>query len=165
MEQLLSTPVRPSELVLGKMSAYFVLGLVDTVVSVIVGTGVFGVPMRGSVILLALPVFLFLFGSLAWGLMISALARSQVLAYQLAMVTTFLPAFLLSGFVFSIENMPAAIRAITHIVPARYFVSALKELFLKGAGPDVVLGEIGFLLAYAAAVFLVTTRAIRRKAA
>ncbi len=165
MEQLLSTPVRPSELVLGKMSAYFVLGLVDTVVSVIVGTGVFGVPMRGSVILLALPVFLFLFGSLAWGLMISALARSQVLAYQLAMVTTFLPAFLLSGFVFSVENMPAAIRAITHIVPARYFVSALKELFLKGAGPDVVLGEIGFLLAYAAAVFLVTTRAIRRKAA
>lgn len=165
MEQLLSTPLRPAELVLGKMSAYFVLGLVDTIVSVIVGVWLFDVPLRGQPWRLILPSFLFLFGSLSWGLMISALARTQVLAYQIAMVTTFLPAFLLSGFIFSIQNMPRVIQVVTHIVPARYFISAMKGIFLKGTHLSGLLFEIAFLAAYAAIVFTVTTRKLRQKVA
>lgn len=163
MEQLLSTPVRPLEFVLGKISAYFALGLADAVISVAVGIGVFGVPLRGHAFLLLPPVFLFLFGSLSWGLMLSAIARTQVLAYQLAMISTVLPAFLLSGFVFSIENMPPAIQAFTYIVPARYFTAALKGVFLKGAGLPPIAGEVAFLVAYAAVVFLVTVRKVRQR--
>ncbi len=165
MEQLMSTPARPAELVLGKMSAYFVLGVVDTMISVIVGIGLFRVPLRGQPLALAVPVFLFLFGSLCWGLMISALARTQVMAYQMAMVSTFLPAFLLSGFVFSIENMPPVIQAITYIVPARYFVTTLKGIFLKGASLSWFAGDLLFLALYAGLVFVVTTRTLRRKVA
>lgn len=165
MEQLMSTPARPAELVLGKMSAYFVLGVVNTIVSVIVGIWLFGVPLRGQPLQLVLPVFLFLFGSLSWGLMISAVARTQVMAYQMAMVSTFLPAFLLSGFVFSIENMPPIIQAITHIVPARYFVTVLKGIFLKGASLSWFIGDLAFLALYAAIVFFVTTRKLRQKVA
>jgi ABC-2 type transport system permease protein len=165
MEQLLSTPVRPAELVLGKMSAYFVLGAVDTVLAVGVGIWLFEVPLRGQPLALVVPVFLFLFGSLCWGLMISAVARKQVLAYQMAMISTFLPAFLLSGFIFSIENMPPVIQAVTYIVPARYFISALKSIFLKGMGLTTLAGELAFLLAYAAIVFLVATRKLRQKVA
>ncbi|HWR49495.1 MAG TPA: ABC transporter permease [Bryobacteraceae bacterium] len=165
MEQLLSTPVRPAELVLGKMSAYIVLGAIDTLVSVLVGVFLFDVPLRGNPLRLIIPTFLFLFGSLAWGLMISAIARSQVVAYQLAMVSSFLPAFLLSGFVFSIETMPAPIQVITHIVPARYFVTSLKGIFLKNVSSSVLAGELAFLIVYAAVVFAVATRKLRQKVA
>lgn len=163
MEQLLSTPVRPAELVLGKMSAYIVLGGIDTLVSVLVGVFLFDVPLRGNPLRLIVPTFLFLFGSLAWGLMISAIARSQVVAYQLAMVSSFLPAFLLSGFVFSIETMPAPIQVITHIVPARYYVTSLKGIFLKDVSSGVLAGELVFLIVYAAVVFAVATRKLRQK--
>jgi ABC-2 type transport system permease protein len=108
---------------------------------------------------------LFLIGSLCWGILISALARSQVLAYQMGMLSSFLPAFLLSGFVYSIENMPWVIRVVTHIVPARYFVSILKGVFLKGVGPEVLWGETAFLFGYAAVVFLLATRTLRQKVA
>jgi len=165
MEQLLSTPVRPLEFVLGKMSAYFALGLADAIISVAVGIAVFGVPLRGHALHLLPPVFLFLFGSLSWGLMVSAIARRQVLAYQLAMISTVLPAFMLSGFVFSIENMPPAIQAVTYIVPARYFTAALKGIFLKGAGLPSIAGELAFLVVYAAVVFLVTVRKVRQRVA
>jgi ABC-2 type transport system permease protein len=165
MEQLLSTPVRPAELVLGKMSAYIVLGGIDTLVSVLVGVFLFDVPLRGNPLRLIVPTFLFQFGSLAWGLMISAIARSQVVAYQLAMVSSFLPAFLLSGFVFSIETMPAPIQVITHIVPARYYVTSLKGIFLKDVSSGVLAGELVFLIVYAAVVFAVATRKLRQKVA
>jgi ABC-2 type transport system permease protein len=107
----------------------------------------------------------FLFGALCWGILISALARSQVLAYQMGMLSSFLPAFLLSGFVYSIDNMPAVVRAVTYIVPARYFVSLLKGIFLKGVGIEVLAVELGFLTAYAALVFFAATRRLRQKMA
>jgi len=165
MEQLLSTPLRPAELVLGKMAAFFVIGFIDTVVAVAVGVFIFGVPLRGSALLLIATVTVFLFGVLCWGILISAATRSQLKAYQLGMLTSFLPAFLLSGFVYDIENMPAIIRLITHIVPARYLVTLLKGIFLKGIGLEILFTEFVLLVAYAAVIFLIATRILGRKVA
>jgi ABC-2 type transport system permease protein len=165
MEQLLSTPVRPAELVLGKMSAFFTVGVIDMLVAIGVGVLIFRAPLRGNPLFLFFTGCVFLFGALCWGILLSALARSQLLAYQMGMVTSYLPAFLLSGFIYSIENMPMVIQVITHIVPARYFISILKGVFLKGVGPEVLWAEVGFLLAYAAVVFLLATRKLKQKMA
>jgi ABC-2 type transport system permease protein len=165
MEQLLSTPLRPAELILGKMLAFFALGFIDMLVSVGVGVLVFGVPLRGNPLLLIGATCVFLFGSLCWGILISAATRSQMLAYQLGMLSSFLPAFLLSGFVYSIENMPVVIQAISHIVPARYIVTTLKGVFLKGVGLDILWGQIAFLFAYGVIVFVLATRKLRQKVA
>ena len=165
MEQLLSTPVRPGELVLGKLSAFFLLGLTDLLVCLVVGVFVFGVPLRGSVVFLFVSSCLFLFGALCCGVFISASTRSQLLAYQLGILTSFLPSFLLSGFVYSIQNMPVVIQAVTYIVPARYFVTLLKAIFLKGVGWRALWVELAFLAAYAVLVFVLASRRMRQKIA
>ncbi|MBZ5621401.1 MAG: ABC transporter permease [Acidobacteriia bacterium] len=165
MEQILSTPLRPAEMVLGKMLAYFVVGLVDATIAVLVGVFVFQVPFRGSVPLMVVSTCVFLFGALFWGIFVSAAARTQVQAYQLGILSSFLPAFLLSGFVYSIETMPTVIQVITHIVPARYVVTILKGIFLKGVGIRVLWGELGFLALYAALVFVLATRKLNQKLA
>jgi ABC-2 type transport system permease protein len=163
MEQILSTPLRPAEMVLGKMFAYFAVGLADATIAVLVGVFVFEVPFRGSVPLLVVSTCVFLFGALFWGIFISAAARTQVAAYQMGILSSFLPAFLLSGFVYSIESMPWEIQAITRIVPARYVVTILKGIFLKGVGLSVLWGELGFLALYAVMVFLLATRKLNQK--
>ena len=165
MEQVLSTPLRPAELVLGKMSAYFALGLADALIAVCIAVFLFGVPMRGNPALLFLSTCIFLSGALCWGILISAIARSQVLACQMGIISSFLPAFLLSGFIFSIENMPAVVQAVTHILPARYFVTLLKAIFLKGIGVTLLWTELGFLLAYCTIVFVAATRKVGSKLA
>ncbi len=165
MEQLLSTPVRPAELVLGKLAAYFLLGVVDMLVAIVTGVLVFGVPLRGSPLLLFLTGCLFLFGALCWGILVSALARTQLFAYQMGMVTSFLPAFLLSGFIYAVENMPVAVQVFTYIVPARYFIAILKGIYLKGVGLEVLWVDVVFLAVFAAIVFLVATRKLRLKVA
>jgi ABC-2 type transport system permease protein len=165
MEQLLSTPLRPSELALGKMSAYFVLGVIDMILTIVVGVVIFDVPQRGSYAFLAVTGCLFLIGALFWGILISAVSRSQLVAYLLAITTSFLPAFLLSGFVFAIENMPVPIQAITYLFPTRYFVTILKGIFLRGVGVEVLYGEVALLIAYAVLVFLIVTRKLRQKVA
>jgi ABC-2 type transport system permease protein len=165
MEQLLSTPLRPSELALGKMSAYFVLGVIDMILTIVVGVVIFDVPQRGSYAFLAVTGCLFLIGALFWGILISAVSRSQLVAYLLAITTSFLPAFLLSGFVFAIENMPVPIQAITYLFPTRYFVTILKGIFLRGVGIEVLYGEVALLIAYAVLVFLIVTRKLRQKVA
>jgi ABC-2 type transport system permease protein len=162
MEQLLSTPLRPAELVLGKMSAYFAVGAIDTIIVILVGVFIFEVPLRGSLFFLAVSCFIFLFGALCWGILLSAIASSQLLAYQLGMMTSFLPAFLLSGFIYSIENMPVPIQMFTFLVPARYFITLLKGIFLKGVGLEVLGIEVAFLTVFAALVFLTATRRIKR---
>ncbi len=162
MEQLLSTPLRPAELVLGKMSAYFAVGAIDTVIVIVVGVIIFEVPLRGSLFFLAVSCFIFLFGALCWGILISSIAGSQLLAYQLGMMTSFLPAFLLSGFIYSIENMPAPIQMFTFLVPARYFITLLKGIFLKGIGFELLALEVAFLTAFGTLVFLTATRMIKR---
>ena len=165
MEQLLSTPLRPAEMVLGKMLAFFGVGFADTLIAMLVGVFIFQVPLRGDPLLLLSTSCLFMFGSLCWGILISAVARSQLLAFQLGLLTSFLPVLLLSGFIFAIENMPRVIQAVTYIVPARYFVTILKGIFLKGVGLEVLGVELAFLAAFAAVVFTIATRRVRRRLA
>jgi ABC-2 type transport system permease protein len=165
MEQLLSTPLRPAELVLGKMLSFFGIAVVDTVIAVLVGVCVFDVPFRGGWVFTGVTVFVFVFGSLCWGILLSALTRSQLMAFQAGMLSSFLPAFLLSGFIFDIGNMPAIVRAATYIFPTRYLVTVLKSAFLKGLGLEVLWMETVFLLLYAGLIFLLTTRKLRQKVA
>ena len=164
MESLLATLLRPAELVLGKLIAFLGVGLVDMVVAA-VGVLVFRVPLRGNALLLFFTGCIFMFGALSWGILLSATARSQLLAYQLGMMTSFLPAFLLSGFVYAIENMPAVIQVATYVFPARYFVTILKGIYLKGVGLEVLFLEVGLLIVYAAIVFALATRKVKQKLA
>jgi len=165
MEQLLSTPVRPSELVLGKLLAYFCLGITDMLICVLVGVFVFHVPFRGSVWFLFFGSCLFLFGALGWGIFVSACNRSQLMAYQMGMLSSFLPAYLLSGFIYSVTNMPKVIQLISYIVPARYFIKIINAVFLKGVGIEMLYGEVAMLLAYATIVYLAALRRMRQKLA
>lgn len=165
MEQLLSTPVRPTELLLGKLCAYFVLGMFDMAIALFVGVGIFGVPLRGSTLLLVSSGALFLFGALCWGIFLSTVTRSQLLAYQLSLLSSFLPAFLLSGFIYAIENMPVVIQQFTRIVPARYFVSILQGVFLKGIGFSLLWTDMLFLLIYGGLIFSLAARKMRQKMA
>ena len=165
MEQLMSTPVRPAELVLGKMAAYFIVGAVDTVIAVVVGLFLFQVPFRGSFLLLAVTSCIFLFGALCWGILLSAITKQQLLAYQLGIVTSFLPSFLLSGFLYAIENMPWWIQVLTHFVPARYFVTILKGIFLRGVGLQVLWVDCAFLIGFSFFVFVLATLKLRQKLA
>jgi len=161
MEQLLSTPLRPSEMLVGKMMAYFVVGLVDSAIALVVAVTVFTVPFRGSILLLTVSTCLFLFGVLCWGIFISAGCRSQVQAYQMGMLSTFLPGFLMSGFVFAIDTMPKVIQVFSVIVPARYFVSILKSLFLKGVGISAIWDQMLFLVIFGALVFWRAARKLK----
>jgi drug efflux transport system permease protein len=163
MEQLLSTPLRPVEMVLGKMMAYFVVGLIDSAIALVVGLYVFEVPLRGSILLLGASICLFLFGALFWGIFVSAVSKTQLEAYQLGLLSSFLPAFMLSGFVYAIETMPVPIQAITHIIPSRYIVTIMKGVFLKGVGAAVLWYELGFLALYGVVVFFLATRKMKQK--
>ena len=165
MEQLLSTPVRPVELVLGKLAAYFLVGLLDMAICMVVGIYVFGVPLQGSLTLLTVCSFIFLFGSLCTGILISASTRSQLMAYQMGTLVSFLPGFLLSGFIYSISSMPRVIQAIALLVPARYFINIAKGIFLKGIGISILWPDILLLTAYGAVMFFFATRKLRQKVA
>jgi ABC-2 type transport system permease protein len=134
MEQLIATPVRPAELIIGKFLPYFAIGMVDLVISVVLGRFVFFVPLRGSLIQLAIMSALFLTGALSLGIFISTVAKSQLMASQMAILTSFLPTFLLSGFTYEIFNMPQAVQAITYFIPARYFIKILRGIYLKDVG-------------------------------
>jgi len=165
MEQLLSTPARPSEIALGKLSAYFVVGAADMLVALVIGIFVFGVPMKGSLLLLLTASAVFLFGALGLGIMISAMFRTQLMAYQMGTLVSFLPAFLLSGFIYPIGSMPRVIQVISLIVPARYFMEVSRGIFLKGIGIQLLWFNLLLLIAYAAAVFYFATRKLRQKVA
>jgi ABC-2 type transport system permease protein len=134
LEQLISTPITSGELLLGKLLPYLVVGLVDMAMVVGFGVVVFKVPFRGSYLELLIMSIIFLVGTLSWGLFLSVVAKTQLQASQLAIISVFLPSFLLSGFIYPIENMPVVLQAITYIVPTRYFVEILKGLFLQGVG-------------------------------
>jgi ABC-2 type transport system permease protein len=152
MEQLISTPVKPVEVICGKLLPYFVIGMIDVLIALLMALFLFHVPLRGSVGLLLVVSACFIVGTLAQGILISTLARQQLLASQLAMVATFLPAFLLSGFTFAIANMPVPVQVITHIVPARYFVTLVKGIFLRGVGLEALWPDVLFLVAFAVIV-------------
>ena len=163
MEQLISTPIRPRELVLGKLLPYFAVGMLDVLIAVGMGEFLFQVPLRGRVALLCGMAAVFLAGALSMGMVISIVTKSQLLASQLAMVLTFLPSFLLSGFMYNIGNMPKSIQVVTHIIPSRYFVTLLKGIYLKGAGLSVLLGEAALLTAFGVTMVLLASRKFRKK--
>ena len=162
MEQLISTPIKVSELIVGKLIPYFAIGLFDVLVAVLMGEFVFHVPLRGNVALLFGTASIFLVGALAMGMTISIVTKNQLLSSQVAMVATFLPSFLLSGFIFMIANMPKAIQVITYIVPARYFIAILKGIYLKGVGWEILGSQI-FLLAIYGVVMVTLARVKLRK--
>jgi len=165
MEQLLSTPVRPIEMAMGKLSAHFLLGLTDMLIALFVGVVIFKVPLRGSVVLLLFSACVFLYGALAWGLFISASFRNQLSAYQMGTFTSFLPAFLLSGFIYPIANMPWIIQLFSFVIPARYFIDITKGIFLKGLGLRLLWFDLLLLIVYAVGVSFLAVRKLRQKIA
>jgi ABC-2 type transport system permease protein len=165
MEQLISTPVKPSELVIGKLLPYFTIGFIDLVVGVLMIRFLFDVPFRGNYFLLVLLSALFLIGALSQGILISISAKTQLLASQLAMLTTFIPTMLLSGFIYPIFNMPPFVQATTYFIPARYYIFILRGLFLKGSNMHVLWYESTFLFLFAFSMFALAIRKFEKKVA
>ncbi|HZO82289.1 MAG TPA: ABC transporter permease [Candidatus Binataceae bacterium] len=163
MEQLVSTPVTPLELVAGKLLPYFVIGMVATAMCAAVSIFWFRIPFRGHLSTLFGTSALFLFVVLALGFWISVRARSQLVASQAAMVATFMPAFLLSGFIFPIDQMPAPIRVISYLVPASYYDTILKGVFLKGITSAALRFDILFLAGFALLIGTVAVLSFRKR--
>ncbi len=163
MEQLVSTPVHRLEVVLGKLLPYVAIGIIDVALVSVIGVFLFDVPFRGSAGLLMILSLAFILGALGMGMFISAVARSQLLATQIAMILTFLPAFLLSGFMFAIDVMPPALQAITYLIPARYFLVVTRGVFLKGVGVEVLATEGLLMIAFAALGIFGATWAFKKE--
>ncbi len=163
MEQLASTPVRGVEIVLGKLLPYLVIGVLDVHVVVVAGILVFGVPFNGSVLLLAGMSILFLLGALGVGIFISSVADSQVFAMQVATIATYLPALLLSGFLFDIAGMPAVLRGLTYLIPARYFVVVTRGILLKGVGVAALWPQVLAMFVFAVVGLTLATRVFKKE--
>ena len=165
MEQLLSTPLRPAEMIVGKLGAFFLLGVADAVISIVSAVFIFEIPFRGNIFFLAFATSLFLIGAFSWGLFVSSISSNQLEAFQVGILSSFLPAFLLSGFVYATENMPLPIQAVSRIVPSKYFVTILKSVFLKGMGFETLWREVLFLAVYAVAVGTLAAVKLKKKVA
>ena len=148
---------------LGKLAPYFVLGMLDVAVCAILAVVWFQVPFRGSYITLTICSALFMVVVLALGFFISVIAKSQLAASQIALVITFLPAFLLSGFLFAIEQMPIALQVITRVFPARYYVTILKKIFLKGTPAAMLGADLLPLAGFTILLALVATRSFHKR--
>lgn len=163
MELLISTPLRKTELMVGKLFPYFFLGILDLSLAVLMSNWVFQVPLRGSIALLFALSCIYIIVALALGLTISTFARTQILANQMAMVVGFLPTFLLSGFTFVIGNMPLWLQVITYGIAPRYYVTIVKEIFLKGVGFSFLWRETLVLAAMATAGLAVAARSFKKE--
>jgi len=156
MEALLATPINVAELLIGKLTPYFFLGMGSMGLSSLLAVIVFDVPLRGSLIVLIAISAIFMLTSLGQGLLISTLTRNQLVAAQISILSSFLPAFYFSNFVFELESMPMALQWISYAVPARYFVASLQSVFLAGDVPSIVLFNAAALAAIAATFFTIT---------
>lgn len=163
MEALAVTPVTMTEILLGKLIPYFILGMGGMTLAVAMAHFLFEVPLRGSLWLLIATSALFLLVALGMGLLISIIARNQFVAGQVAIIVTFLPAFLLSGFIFDIASMPVAVQAITHLVAARYYVAILQTIFLAGDIWSIVLPNTMALFVMAVFFLGVSRRKARKR--
>jgi ABC-2 type transport system permease protein len=163
MEQLIATPVTELELMLGKLAPYFVIGMLDTCLCVGFGILWFGVPFRGSWSAFFIASALFLIVVLSLGYFFSVVAKSQLAASQIALIATFLPAFLLSGFLFPIDQMPVAIQAVTYIMPARYYMDIIRNVFLKGSPITLLLKELLALAFLSCLLVVAATRIFKKK--
>jgi ABC-2 type transport system permease protein len=163
MEQVRMSPIGPLAYVVGKAAPYFAISLAVAFAIVLLSMALFGVPMRGSWLLLLASVSLFLVGALAFGVLISTIARSQQMAFQVALLTSYLPTFMLSGFIFPIASMPVALQAVTYIVPARYFLVTLRGIMLKGVGASALWEELLAMTIFAAATLGLSSMRLRRQ--
>ncbi len=163
MEQLISTPVSAMEIMVGKLTPYFVLGMFDVVLCSFIAIQWFHVPFRGSFITLLVSSAMFMVVVLSLGFFISVIAKNQFAASQIALLITFLPAFLLSGFLFAIEQMPVPLQWITRILPARYYVSVLKKIFLKGTPTAMLSADLIPLAVFSLVLTLLATRAFHKR--
>lgn len=163
MEQLISTPVTSLEVMIGKLVPYFLIGMLDTGLCAGMGVWWFHVPFRGQWSVLLISSTLFLIVVLSLGYVISVVARSQLAASQAALLATFLPAFLLSGFIYPIDQMPTVIQLITHIIPARYFMTITRDVFLKGTSIPLLLDDLIALAVFAVVLTVIATRSFKKK--
>jgi ABC-2 type transport system permease protein len=163
MEQVRMAPIGPLAFVLGKTAPYFVISLVSALAVVGLSMVMFDMPMRGSWPVLVGSISLFLVGALAFGLLISTVAETQQVAFQLALLTSYLPTLMLSGFIFPISSMPEPLQVITHIVPARYFLVALRAIVLKGVGPAMFWQELAALAVFAVVILGLASLRLRRQ--
>jgi ABC-2 type transport system permease protein len=163
MEQVRMSPIGPVPYILGKTAPYFVVSLVSAMSIVIAAMVLFDMPMRGSWPVLLAVVSLFLVGALGFGLLISSIAETQQVAFQLALLTSFLPTLMLSGFIFPISSMPVFLQYVTHIVPARYFLVALRGIVLRGVGPEVFWDQLVALGLFAIVILGLASLRLRRQ--
>jgi ABC-2 type transport system permease protein len=163
MESLLATPLRKTELILGKLGPYFLLGLLDLGIALAMGEFLFQVPLKGNILLYVVLAAVFLVVMLGLGMLISILSENQLQAYQMATLITFLPAFLLSGFVFAIPLMPTFLQVASYIVPARYLVTICKGIYLKGVGLEVLWPSTLMLVFFAVFFLALAIRKFQHK--
>ena len=163
IEQVRMAPLGPFAFVLGKTIPYFVLALLSAISIVFVAMMLFGLPMRGSWLLLLAALALFLVGALGLGLLISSVAETQQVAFQLALLASFLPTLMLSGFIFPIASMPQVLQAVTRVVPARYFLTALRGILLKGVGLEVIWPDLAALALYCGLVLTLASVRLHRQ--
>lgn len=165
MEQIRVSPVRTVELILGKATPYLVISLIATAIIILAARVLFGVVVRGSYLDLFVVTVLYLLGALGFGLLISTIADSQALAFQIGLLTSLLPAMLLSGFIFPIRTMPVVLRALTNLVPARHFLIVLRGIILKGADLSPYVEQLVALAVFAVLTLgLASVRMSRREA-
>jgi ABC-2 type transport system permease protein len=162
LEALFVTPVRPLELVLAKLAPYMAVGIIDLALCLLTARFLFQVPMRGSLLVIVAASILYLAVSLLLGLLISGVTRNQFLASQVALLTSFMPALMLSGFVFDLRNVPAVIRGISHVLPATHFMELIKTLLLAGNNWPMTLRVCGILLLYALVLAVAVRRSLRK---
>jgi ABC-2 type transport system permease protein len=162
MEQIVISPIRPLELILGKMIPYVVISLGSAHLVLLLGWVLFGVGIKGSYPLLLLTMILFLIGALGQGLLISTITKTQQVAFLIAALTTMLPTFILSGFVFPVRNMPTAVQAVTYLVPSKYFLAALRAIILKGVGLRAVWDQLLFLTGFAILTLAASAARLRK---
>ena len=163
MEQVRMSPIGPLPYVLGKTAPYFAISLVAAMGVVLLSMVLFDLPMRGSWIVLLGSVSLFLIGALAFGVLISTIAETQQVAFQIALLTSYLPTLMLSGFIFPIASMPVVLQVITYIVPAKYFLVTLRSILLKGVGPAAFWQDLAALAVFAIVMLGLASVRLRRQ--
>ena len=163
MEQVRMAPIGPVPYVIGKTVPYFAISLASSMGVVLTSMALFDLPVRGSWLMLVGAVSLFLLGALAFGLLISTIAETQQVAFQLALLASLLPTLMLSGFIFPISSMPAFLQVVTYVVPARYFITALRGILLKGVGPDVFWPQLAALALFVVVILGLASLRLRRQ--
>ena len=163
MEQLITTPVKGTELIAGKLIPYLVIGFIDVLLAVLTGVIILNVPLKGSVFLVLLSTFVFLVAGLTQGMLISIITKNQLTSNMFAMVTTFVPSFILSGFVFAIKNMPEFLQYLSYVVSARYFIKLERTLFLKGLGFKYIAFEFVLLVLFAFVLLFISNNRFKKR--